>query len=239
MDETIPSTAPVPHDTAPISPVPQPEQERSGRTFSRDDMNRMITAEVNKALEKERSRHAEAERLAKMSADEREQHERESTLQRAEAAEAELNAYKLQAEATKLAGAQGLPLEFLDTIDFHTAKAENVKPTVSGLASAFKAAVETEVNERLKQKLPRTISAQADTQRQMLEKIVADKTRPNWHSGWRPWSIRSPPRENKSWGQESRGRGTLSCLFSCGAWALQKRKKMWWKIFITVCWPPR
>ena len=178
MDETIPSTAAAPQDTALPTPVPQPEQERPGRTFSRDDVNRMITAEVNKALEKERSRHAEAERLAKMSADEREQHERESTLRRAEAAEAELNAYKLQAEATKLAGAQGLPLEFLDTIDFHTAKAENVKSTVSGLASAFKAAVETEVNERLKQKPPKTVSSQADTQRQNLERTVADTSLP-------------------------------------------------------------
>ena len=85
-----------------------------------------------------------------------------------------MNAYKLQAEASKLANAAGLPLEFLDTIDFRTAKAETVKGTVENLASVFKKAVEAAVNERLKQPAPKTVAAQVQTERQRLEKQAAD-----------------------------------------------------------------
>ena len=74
--------------------------------------------------------------------------------------------------------AAGLPLEFLDAIDFHTAKAETVKETVEKLSSVFKKAVEAAVNERLKQPAPKTVAAQVQTERQRLEKQAADLSVP-------------------------------------------------------------
>ena len=130
----------------------------------------MIAAEVGKALQRQQ----EADRLANMTEAERVQHEHDEAIRRADEAEQALNAYKLQAEASKLANAAGLPLEFLDTIDFRTAKAETVKGTVENLASVFKKAVEAAVNERLKQPAPKTVAAQMQTERQRLEKQAAD-----------------------------------------------------------------
>ena len=98
-------------------------EKKPERTFTREDVNKMIAAEVGKALQKQQ----EADRLANMTEAERVQHEHDEAIRRADEAEQALNAYKLQAEASKLANAAGLPLEFLDTIDFRTAKAETVK----------------------------------------------------------------------------------------------------------------
>ena len=145
-------------------------EKKPERTFTREDVNKMIAAEVGKALQKQQ----EADRLANMTEAERVQHEHDEAIRRADEAEQALNAYKLQAEASKLANAAGLPLEFLDTIDFRTAKAETVKGTVENLASVFKKAVEAAVNERLKQPAPKTVAAQVQTERQRLEKQAAD-----------------------------------------------------------------
>ena len=76
----------------PAAPAAAPEKKPE-RTFTREDVNKMIAAEVGKALQKQQ----EADRLANMTEAERVQHEHDEAIRRADEAEQALNAYKLQA----------------------------------------------------------------------------------------------------------------------------------------------
>ena len=107
-----------------------------------------------KKAEKERS---EAEALAKMTEEEKHQHEIQKLDAERKQAVAELNAYRLKDEAVKIASEKGIDVSLLDLIDYSTATAENVKERMDVIESAFSKAVEKAVNEKLKQARPKEV----------------------------------------------------------------------------------
>ena len=143
-----PPADPPPADPAPADPPP------ADKTFTRDELNKIVAAEKTKAVETFKAQtaaeQAEAEKLSKMKSDEKLAYSE----QQAKNALTELNAYKLKAEAVKVASSSGLPTEFLDSVDFKNAKAEDVNALIEKMSKAFTGAVETALNEKLKQKPP-------------------------------------------------------------------------------------
>ncbi len=103
----------------------------------------------NKELEEAKS---EAERLAKMSADEKAEHEREKREAELQKREAELNARELKQGAKDMLIEKNLPVELADLISY--SNAEQTKEQIGKLEEAFNKAVENKVNERLKGKTP-------------------------------------------------------------------------------------
>ncbi len=98
----------------------------------------------------------EAEKLAKMKNDEKLQYQLDKSNKEKDDALAELNAYKLEKEAVKIASEKGLDVSLLDLIDFKTATAESINSNIENLNSVFNKAVEKAVNERLKEDTPTT-----------------------------------------------------------------------------------
>ena len=78
----------------------------------------------------------------------------EKELQRKEKALAELNAYKLKEQATKIASEKGLDISLLTFFNFETVKAEEINSKIEEVSNAFNKAVEKAVNERLKEDTP-------------------------------------------------------------------------------------
>ena len=117
-------------------------------------------ASWQKKAEKERS---EAEALAKMSEEEKHQHELQKLEAERTKAISELNAYKLKEEAQKIATEKNLDVSLLNLIDFPTATAENVKDRIETIESVFSKAVEKAVNEKLRQPAPRAVGAPSVT----------------------------------------------------------------------------
>lgn len=137
--------------------VEQPKQE-SERTFTRDDIAKMMTAERAKweaeqadAIEKARS---EGERLAKLSKDERAKEEEQKRLDAITERERLVAEKEMRIETQTLLVEKGLPLEFIDIVLATTA--EEVKTNIDNLQTIFDSAVEKRVDERLTQKKPRT-----------------------------------------------------------------------------------
>ena len=71
-----------------------------------------------------------------------------------EKALAELNAYKLKEQATKIASEKGLDISLLTFFNFETVKAEEINSKIEEVSNAFNKAVEKAVNERLKEDTP-------------------------------------------------------------------------------------
>ncbi|HEN0438756.1 TPA: DUF4355 domain-containing protein [Streptococcus agalactiae] len=137
--------------------VEQPKQEHE-RTFTRDDIAKMLSAERAKweadqseAIEKART---EGERLAKMSKDERAKEEEQKRLDVIAEREKAVAEREMRIETQTLLVEKGLPLEFIDVVIASTA--EDVKTNIDNLQTIFDEAVEKRVNERLTQKAPRS-----------------------------------------------------------------------------------
>lgn len=119
-----------------------------------EGMKKKWEASWQKKAEKERS---EAEALAKMTEDERHQHELSKLEAERKQAIQELNAYRLKDEASKIANEKGIDVSLLELIDYSNATAENVKEKLDAIESAFSKAVEKAVNEKLKQPRPKEV----------------------------------------------------------------------------------
>ncbi len=130
------------------------------KTFTRDEVNKIVNAETNKALEKYKEQveaeKTEAEKLAKMKSDEKLQYQLNKEKTEKDNALAELNAYKLKEEAIKVASEKGLDVSLLNYFNFKTEKAEDINTKIEEISTAFNKAVEKAVNERLKEDTPIT-----------------------------------------------------------------------------------
>ena len=133
------------------------EQER---TFTRDEVNKMINAEKAKerqaVLQELESKRAEADRLAKMDEDQKKSYELEQATARATKAENELNAYRLKDETIRQASKRGISIAYLDTIDFTRETAESINNKLDIFEKTSKAEREKAISEYSKEPAPRT-----------------------------------------------------------------------------------
>lgn len=137
-----------------------------------EGMKKKWEASWQKKAEKERS---EAEALAKMTEEEKHQHEIQKLDAERKQAVAELNAYRLKDEAAKIAAEKGLDVSLLDLIDYGNSTAEDVKGRLEMIESTFAKAVEKAVNEKLKQPRPKEVRAStADSDKEFLDEKYKD-----------------------------------------------------------------
>ena len=102
-------------------------------------------------------RKTEAEKLAKMDADEKHKYELEKERAEKQDAISKLNAYELKEEATKIASEKELPISLLSVIDYSKENAESIKTKIDEIEVVYKQAIQTGINDRMKEKTPKTV----------------------------------------------------------------------------------
>lgn len=141
--------------------------EKTERMFTRKEMNTAIAEEKRKLREEliaeMEAKQSEAEKLAKMKDDEKKSYELEKANRRADEAMAELNAFKLEKEALKIAEEKGVNSKMLSLINFNTVKAEEVEKSIDTIKEIIDAEVERLVNDKLKENTPKTVVGEAKT----------------------------------------------------------------------------
>ena len=133
------------------------------KTFTQDELNAII----DKRLERERKDAqaridkavTEAQKLAKMSADERAEHEKQAHEKALADREAEITKRELRAEAKSQLSDKGLPIELAEILPYTDADTTNA--AIVATEKVFRAAVEKAVTERLKGNAPKVGSATA------------------------------------------------------------------------------
>lgn len=103
--------------------------------------------EQQKAIEDAKT---EAEKLAKMNADQKAQYEKEKAEADFNKRLADLNMRELKATAKETLASEGLPLELAEVLNY--SDADTCNKSIEAVKTAFQAAVEKSVNERLKGK---------------------------------------------------------------------------------------
>lgn len=145
------------------------KEEKKEKTFTRDEVNKMISAEKDKIRKELEAEKTEAERLAKLSSEERTQEEIKKLTDRANSAEAKLNAYQLKEETIK--NNTDIPVDLINLIDFGKDNtAELVKEKLDIIKQVYKKAVENGVNESLKEKTPVTKLSDTTTKKKNVSR---------------------------------------------------------------------
>lgn len=153
--------------------------EPAEKTFTQSDLDAIIT----KRLERERKEAdarikqavTEAQKLAKMSADERLEHERAEREKELKNREAEITKRELRAEAKSQLSDKGLPVELAEVLPY--TDAETTNQALEAVEKVFRAAVEKGINERLKGSAPKvsTPAPQGDSIADEIRKSVFGK----------------------------------------------------------------
>lgn len=99
----------------------------------------------------------EAEKLAKMDADQKHKYELEKATKEKDEALSKLNAYELKEEAIKIASAKELPISLLSVIDYTKENAESIKTKIDEIEVVYKQAIQSGINDRMKEKTPKTV----------------------------------------------------------------------------------
>lgn len=121
-------------------------------TLTEDDVDRIVQKRLARARKKWDKDHTEAERLQKMTDDEKKQYEEDKRKEDLDNREAAITRRELTAVAKEQLNAAGVPADMADFIDY--TDADSVNESVKRLSKAFKGAVQQSVDDRLKGKAP-------------------------------------------------------------------------------------
>ncbi|MDD4279642.1 MAG: DUF4355 domain-containing protein [Candidatus Sumerlaeales bacterium] len=153
VETTVETTAAAEETTA----VEKEQATPPVKTFTQDELNAII----DKRLERERKDAqaridkavTEAQKLAKMSADERAEHEKQAHEKALADREAEITKRELRAEAKSQLSDKGLPIELAEILPYTDADTTNA--AIVATEKVFRLAVEKGVTERLKGNPPK------------------------------------------------------------------------------------
>lgn len=124
--------------------------------FDKLNAKSIETAKSNWEKELETAK-SEAEKLAKMNAEEKNKYELEKERKAKEEALSKLNAYELKETALKIAKEKELDVSLLDVIDFSKETAETIKTKIETIDSVYKKAVEIGIKNGFKEETPKTV----------------------------------------------------------------------------------
>ena len=141
----------------------QPKTEKKEKTYSRDEVNKMLNAEKRKTeeelLKRFKAEKSEAEKLAKMDTEQKLNYELEQKTKENEELMGKLNSLTLRTEATSDANDKGLPIGYIEDWDFAKEDAESVKTKIDKLVTLRSKDLEASLNEKLKQPSPKAVDS--------------------------------------------------------------------------------
>ncbi len=144
------------------------KEEKKEKTYSRDEVNKMLNAERNKLrkeLEKEfQTEKSEAEKLAKMNTEQKINYELEQEKKKNQELTSQLNELTLKETAKNYAKDKGLPIDYIDLLDFKTESADSVREKIDKMSGVRIKDLEVSLNERLKQNPPKAVDGKKETE---------------------------------------------------------------------------
>lgn len=137
------------------------EDTSKEKMFSRNEVNKMLSAERNKIKEElfqeYESKKSEAEKLAKMDAEQKLNYELDLKTKENEVLKNEVNSLKLGTQATTYANEKGLPIGYIEDWDFAKETAESVKEKIDKLVKVRSADLDGYLKDKLKQPSPKAV----------------------------------------------------------------------------------
>lgn len=163
----------------PASKTEGEEGGKESKTFSQDDLNKIISDRLSKERKKwdeelsskvEEAK-TEAQKLAKMNAEQKAEYERKQLEEQLSKREAEITRRELRATALETLAEKGLPKQLAEVLVYTDAEATN--KSIDAVEKSFRDAVEQAVNDRLKNSTPPKTGGSGGTPSSLEEQIGA------------------------------------------------------------------
>lgn len=137
------------------------QNQNGGRTYTRDELNKIVNAEREKVkaeiLQEVQNQKSEAEKLAKMDAEQKLSYELDNARKEVEQYKSQVNSLTLKNEAVSYAEKKGLPFGYIEDLDYAHETAESVKEKIDKYVSLRSKDLDSAVKEKLKQDPPKAI----------------------------------------------------------------------------------
>lgn len=173
--ETAPVAADAATDTGKAEAAPA-----QGKLFTQDELDSIISRRFAKLQQDSEKKIAEAvteaQRLAKMNAEERAAHERQKAEDALKTREQDITRRELRAQAIETLADRGLPRELFEILPY--TNADDTNDAINAVEKVFRAAVEKAVTERLRGDAPR-----ANNPRTAKEKTLEEEIRDSLYRG--------------------------------------------------------
>lgn len=148
-----------------------------GQAENRAEFDRRVQKAVNTAVTKAQEKWqaltddklSEAERLAKMTKEEKEQYQRQKKEKELSDREAAITRKELMAEAKNTLASDGLPQELAEVLNY--TDADSCKKSMEKVKTVFQKAVETAVEEKLKGGKPPKKAPETDPQKTQEQQV--------------------------------------------------------------------
>ena len=135
--------------------------EPKERMYSRGEVNKIVNAErmkikdeVRREMEAEKT---EAEKLARMDAEQKLSYELEKEREKNKLLETKFNSISLQNQANTYADSKGLPLGYIEDIDYTNETADSIMAKIDKLVELRSQDLDGYIKEKLKQEPPKAI----------------------------------------------------------------------------------
>lgn len=139
----------------------QIEDVKAEKTFTQEEVDKIIAKRVKREKEKAEAEKEEAEKLAKMSEKERQQALFDKQVKEFEETKKAFENEKLLNETTKQLATKNLPVEFADMLK--GTDAESTFENIKVFEDKFNKALEAAINERLKRNVPKVSSSTSNS----------------------------------------------------------------------------
>lgn len=150
--ETLGENGDAPKDT---------QNQGNGKTYTRDELNKIVNAEREKVkaeiLQEVQNQKSEAEKLAKMDAEQKLTYELDNARKEVEEYKSQVNSLTLKGEAVSYADKKGLPFGYIEDLDYAHETAESVKEKIDKYVNLRSKDIDNAVKEKLKQDPPKAI----------------------------------------------------------------------------------
>ncbi len=128
------------------------QTETTEKTFTQKDVDKLIqdrlAREQSKWEKRVKEERTEAEKLAKMNAEQKAKYAEEKRIAELEKREKEITTRELRAQAYETLAEKNLPKELIGTLNFESA--ETCNASIEAVEKSFQSAVEKAVNEKLR-----------------------------------------------------------------------------------------
>lgn len=140
----------------------QEKEVKTEKTFTRDELNKILATEkakIRQELEKEaEEQRNEAEKLAKMNAEQKAQYEKEQLQKELDLYKKRESARTLKDETINIFNEKDIPMGYLDVIDFDNTNAEKVQTIIDKIQILRNKDRESILNQAYKQKTPKQVA---------------------------------------------------------------------------------
>ena len=155
------------------------QTESTEKTYTKDQVNKMIAERVAREQKLAAEKEAEAKKLARMNADQKQQYELEKAQNEAKEAQAQLAKYEMQGQARKMFADSGIEPSDEDLALIVTAEAEGTQHNANQLLDLIARVREDERTKLLKgetpkangKKLPAQVTQENFNRMNMTEKV--------------------------------------------------------------------